>query len=209
MKGYFISFEGGEGCGKSTQIKALAKNLEARGREVLLTREPGGTPLGEALRNLIQHDSEGQAMCPEAELLLFAASRAQLAREVIQPALNAGKIVLCDRYLDSTTVYQGVARALDPAQVAAINQFAAGTVRPHYTLLLDLDPETGLQRVNTRSKGALDRMEREPLEFFRAVRQGYLDLAANEPERIRVFDASLDPETLSQQICDALERILT
>lgn len=209
MKGYFISFEGGEGCGKSTQIKALAKNLEARGREVLLTREPGGTPLGEALRNLIQHDSEGQAMCPQAELLLFAASRAQLAREVIQPALDAGKIVLCDRYLDSTTVYQGVARALDPAEVAAINQFATGTVRPHCTLLLDLDPETGLERVQARSKGALDRMEREPLEFFQAVRQGYLDLAAGEPKRFHVFDASLDPQTISQQICDALERILT
>lgn len=209
MKGYFISFEGGEGCGKSTQIKALAKNLEARGREVLLTREPGGTPLGEALRNLIQHDSEGQAMCSQAELLLFAASRAQLAREVIQPALDAGKIVLCDRYLDSTTVYQGVARALDPAEVAAINQFATGTVRPHCTLLLDLDPETGLERVQARSKGALDRMEREPLEFFQTVRQGYLDLAAGEPKRFHVFDASLDPETLSQQICDALERILT
>lgn len=209
MHGYFISFEGGEGCGKSTQIQALAANLKARGREVLLTREPGGTPLGEALRNLIQHDADGQAMCPQAELLLFAASRAQLAREVIQPALDAGKIVLCDRYLDSTTVYQGVARALDPAEVATINQFAAGTVRPHCTLLLDLDPETGLQRVKARSAGALDRMEREPLEFFRAVRQGYLDLAKSEPERVRVFDASLDPAALSQQIYDALERSLT
>lgn len=209
MAGLFISFEGSEGCGKSTQIAALANRLKADGHDLLQAREPGGTPLGEALRNLIQHDSEGQAMCPQAELLLFAASRAQLAREVIQPALDAGKIVLCDRYLDSTTVYQGVARALDPAEVGAINQFATGTVRPHYTLLLDLDPETGLERVQARSKGALDRMEREPLEFFRAVRQGYLDLAAGEPNRIHVFDASLDPETISQQICDALERILT
>ena len=205
MSGYFISFEGGEGCGKSTQIQALADYLQTRGHEILLTREPGGTPLGEALRDLIQHDQSGQAMCPQAELLLFAASRAQLAREIIQPALEAGKIVLCDRYLDSTTVYQGVARSLQPAEVASINQFAAGTIRPHCTLLLDLDPEIGLQRVQARSKGALDRMEREPLEFFRAVRQGYLDLAKNEPDRIHVLDASLDPETLHQKIRDVLE----
>ena len=209
MNGYFISFEGGEGCGKSTQIKALAKYLESIGREILLTREPGGTPLGEALRGLIQHDDAGKTICPQAELLLFAASRAQLAREIIQPALEQGKIVLCDRYLDSTTVYQGVARALQPAEVDAINQFAAGTVRPHCTLLLDLDPEIGLQRVQARSNGALDRMEREPLEFFRAVRQGYLDLAQSEPERMVTFDANLDPETLHQKIRDVLEPKLT
>lgn len=209
MSGFFISFEGGEGCGKSTQISALTEYLEANGHQVLQTREPGGTALGETLRALIQHDPAGQDMCPQAELLLFAASRAQLAREVIQPALTQGKIVLCDRYLDSTTVYQGVARALDPADVAAINQIATGNIRPDCTLLLDLDPETGLQRVKARSAGALDRMEREPLEFFRAVRQGYLDLAQREPDRIRVFDAALDPQTLSQQIRDALDPSLT
>jgi dTMP kinase len=136
VKGYFISFEGSEGCGKSTQIQALAKTLEAQGHSVCLTREPGGTALGESLRNLIQHDSAGEAMCPEAELLLFAASRAQLAREFIQPALEAGKIVLCDRYLDSTTVYQGVARALKSDAVATINNFATGTIRPDCTIPL-------------------------------------------------------------------------
>ncbi|CAI8352068.1 MAG: Thymidylate kinase [Opitutia bacterium UBA7350] len=209
MSGYFISFEGGEGCGKSTQIQLLMEFLQAQGHEVLLTREPGGTHLGEALRNIIQHDSAGQAICSEAELLLFAASRAQLAREIIQPALDAGKIILCDRYLDSTTVYQGVARSLDPAKVEAINRFAAGTVRPHCTILLDLDPETGMQRIQARSEGALDRIEREPLEFFRAVRQGYLDLAKSEPERIQVLDASLDPKTLYQKIRDVIEPSLT
>ena len=187
----------------------LATYLQDLGHEVLQTRELGGTRLGEALREIIQHDTAGQAICPQAELLLFAASRAQLARETIQPALDAGKIVLCDRYLDSTTVYQGVARALETAEVANINQFATGAIRPHCTLLLDLDPETGLARVRARSDGNLDRMEREPLEFFRAVRQGYLDLAQSEPERIQVLDANLDPETLHQKIRNVIEPSLT
>ena len=200
MKGYFISFEGSEGCGKSTQIKALAKTLEAQGHAVCLTREPGGTALGETLRKLIQHDSAGEAMCPEAELLLFAASRAQLAREFIQPALDAGKIVLCDRYLDSTTVYQGVARALKSDAVAVINNFATGTIRPDCTILLDLDPAIGLKRILERGDGKLDRMEQEPLEFFQAVRTGYLNLAQSEHERISIFDAALPPEALMQAI---------
>lgn len=200
MKGYFISFEGSEGCGKSTQIQALAKTLEAQGHSVCLTREPGGTALGESLRNLIQHDSAGEAMCPEAELLLFAASRAQLAREFIQPALEAGKIVLCDRYLDSTTVYQGVARALKSDAVATINNFATGTIRPDCTILLDLDPAIGLKRILERGNGQLDRMEQEPLEFFQAVRDGYLKLAQSERERISVFDAAQPPEVLIKAI---------
>lgn len=200
MKGYFISFEGSEGCGKSTQIQALAKILEAQGHSVCLTREPGGTALGESLRNLIQHDSAGVAMCPEAELLLFAASRAQLAREFIQPALDAGKIVLCDRYLDSTTVYQGVARALKSDAVATINSFATGTIRPDCTILLDLDPAVGLKRILARGEGQLDRMEQEPLEFFQAVRDGYLKLAQSERERISIFDAALPPEILTKAI---------
>jgi dTMP kinase len=200
VKGYFISFEGSEGCGKSTQIQALAKTLEAQGHSVCLTREPGGTALGESLRNLIQHDSAGEAMCPEAELLLFAASRAQLAREFIQPALEAGKIVLCDRYLDSTTVYQGVARALKSDAVATINNFATGTIRPDCTILLDLDPAIGLKRILERGNGQLDRMEQEPLEFFQAVRDGYLKLAQSERERISVFDAAQPPEVLIKAI---------
>jgi dTMP kinase len=200
VKGYFISFEGSEGCGKSTQIQALAKILEAQGHSVCLTREPGGTALGESLRNLIQHDSAGVAMCPEAELLLFAASRAQLAREFIQPALDAGKIVLCDRYLDSTTVYQGVARALKSDAVATINSFATGTIRPDCTILLDLDPAVGLKRILARGEGQLDRMEQEPLEFFQAVRDGYLKLAQSERERISIFDAALPPEILTKAI---------
>ncbi|MDB2311178.1 dTMP kinase, partial [Opitutales bacterium] len=130
MAGLFITFEGTEGCGKSTQIKALAERLQSEGKQVLQTREPGGTPLGEAVRNLLQHDAAGAGMSPEAELLLFTASRAQLTRERIIPAIAAGQIVLCDRFMDSTTVYQGVARQINTQAVATINQFAVGDARP-------------------------------------------------------------------------------
>lgn len=170
----------------------------------MLTREPGGTPLGESVRQLLQHDEAGQGMSPEAELLLFAASRAQHVRERIAPALAAGQVVLCDRFLDSTTVYQGVARAIDADQVRAINRFAIGATRPDLTLLIDLPPEVGLERVRQRSDGQLDRMEQEAIEFFQAVRQGYLDLAAGEPERFVVLDGSQSVEQLSEKIWAAL-----
>lgn len=208
VSGYFISFEGGEGCGKSTQIQRLADSLKAQGHSVLMTREPGGTPLGEALRDLLQHNPAGEQMVPEAELLLFAASRAQLAREIIQPALQAGQIVLCDRYLDSTTVYQGVARKLDPQAVAAINNFAVGSVRPDRTFLLDLDPEIGLDRVRARSGGTLDRMEDQASTFFQAVRQGFLNLAESDPKRIQVIDASQTVEAMQSLILTAVEDLI-
>jgi dTMP kinase len=139
-------------------------------------------------------------MSPEAELLLFAASRAQHVRERIAPAIAKGQIVLCDRFLDSTTVYQGVARAIDSKQVDTINQFAIGETKPDLTILIDLPPEIGLARVHARSDGQLDRMEKEAIEFFQAVRQGYLDLAAEEPKRFVLLDGSLTIEELSQQI---------
>jgi dTMP kinase len=199
-RGLFITFEGGEGCGKSTQIAALKAKLEAEGHEVIQTREPGGTSLGEAIRHLLQHDESGHGMSPEAELLLFAASRAQHVRERIEPSIADGKIVLCDRFMDSTTVYQGVARAIDPDRVEAINQFAVGQTTPDLTILIDLPPEVGLARVHARSEGQLDRMEQEAIEFFEAVRKGYLDLAAEEPDRFVLLDGSLTIEELSQQI---------
>lgn len=205
MPGLFISFEGGEGCGKSTQIAALKAHLEAEGHAVIQTREPGGTPLGESVRNLLQHDEAGQGMSPEAELLLFAASRAQHVRELIEPAIAEGKIVLCDRFMDSTTVYQGVARAINAKQVAAINEFAVGQTKPDLTILIDLPPEIGLDRVHARSDGQLDRMEQEAIEFFEAVRQGYLDLAARGPDRFILLDGSLAIETLKAQILDKVE----
>ncbi len=204
MPGLFISFEGGEGCGKSTQIRALTARLKSEGHRVLQTREPGGTPLGEAIRNLLQHDAAGEDMSPEAELLLFTASRAQLTRQRILPAIAAGEIVLCDRFMDSTTVYQGVARAIDPESVATINQFAVGSARPDLTILIDLAPEVGLDRVRVRSGGQLDRMEQQAIEFFQAVRTGYLALAAAEPERFLVLDGSQSPEALESQIWNAI-----
>lgn len=206
--GLFISFEGGEGCGKSTQIAALSERLKAAGHAVVQSREPGGTPLGEAIRKLLQHDAAGEGMHPEAELLLFAASRAQHVRELIAPALEAGQVVLCDRFMDSTTVYQGVARAIDAAQVEAMNQFAIGQTQPDLTILIDLPPEVGLARVHRRSDGQLDRMEQEAIEFYQAVRSGYLELAQAEPARFLVLDGSQAIEVLESQIWDAVQRKL-
>lgn len=205
MTGLFITFEGTEGCGKSTQINALAARLQDQGQQVLQTREPGGTPLGEAVRNLLQHDEAGAGMSPEAELLLFTASRAQLTRERILPAIANGEIVLCDRFMDSTTVYQGVARQINTQAVATINRFAVGEARPDLTILIDLPPEVGMARVHARSDGQLDRIEQEAIEFFQAVRTGYLKLAESEPERFLVLDGSASVEVLEQQIWAAVQ----
>ena len=208
MTGLLITFEGGEGCGKSTQITALKARLEAMGKTVVQTREPGGTPLGESVRNLLQYDDAGQGMSSEAELLLFAASRAQHVRELIAPAIAEGQIVLCDRFLDSTTVYQGVARAIDSKKVDTINQFAIGDTKPDLTILIDLPPEIGLARVQARNDGKLDRMEKEAIEFFQAVRQRYLDLAKSEPKRFLVLDGSQSVEELETQIWQRVKATL-
>lgn len=190
QRGKFITFEGSEGCGKSTQIHRLVERLQDRGIEVVLTREPGGTVVGEKIRHLLQYDPEAANLTDESELLLFAASRAQLVREVILPALEAGKWVVADRFFDSTTIYQGVGRGLDLAAVRSINHFAVGAAIPDLTLLLDLDAATGHARAVKASGAKEDRMESQPLAFFEAVRHGYLELAAAEPERIAVIDAS-------------------
>lgn len=201
--GLFITFEGSEGCGKSTQIRLLAAELARRGRDPLLLREPGGTAAGEAIRHLLQHAPEGSKLVPEAELLLFAASRAQIVREVIRPALEAGRTVICDRFLDSTTVYQGVARNISPEATAGINAFAVGGCLPDITFLLDLDRATARARLLHRGQPP-DRIEGESEEFFEAVRRGYLNLAALEPDRIRVVDASRAPEQIAAAISGLL-----
>ena len=208
MSGLFVTFEGGEGCGKTTQIAALKARLEADGQSVVQTREPGGTPLGESIRHLLQHDPSGEGMTPEAELLLFAAARAQHVRKHIAPALAAGCIVICDRFMDSTTVYQGVARSVDAGQVEAINHFAVGTTRPDLTILMDLPAEVGLARIRERNSGPLDRMEQEAIEFYQAVRQGYLNLAAQEPERFVVLDGSQPIKALENTIWKAIQSSL-
>ena len=205
MPGLFITFEGGEGCGKSTQIERLGHRLQERGFTVCQTREPGGTPLGEAIRDLLQYNEAGQGILPESELLLFAAARAQICRELILPALERSEIVLCDRFLDSTSVYQGVARAIDPIEVAAINQFACGGLTPNLTLLIDLDPELGLRRAREGRDAPLDRMELEALDFHKAVRRGYLELAAIDEERIRVLDGSQTIQHIEEKIWNAVE----
>ncbi len=197
-EGKFITFEGVEGCGKSTHIERLAARLIREGKSVLVTREPGGTDIGEQIRHVLQYSKKSAAMKSETELLLFCASRAQLVREAIAPAIAKGQIVLGDRFHDSTTVYQGVGRKLDPETVATINGLAVGDCVPDLTLLIDLDPRIGLERV--RGRELFDRMENQSLKFFQRVRQGYLDLAKREPGRIKVVDGSQDFDTVQQQI---------
>jgi dTMP kinase len=200
QRGKFITFEGSEGCGKSTQIRRLVERLQGRGIEVILTREPGGTVIGEKIRHLLQHDPESANLTDESELLLFAASRAQLVRELILPALEAGQWVVADRFFDSTTIYQGVGRGLDLEAVRSINHFAVGAAIPDLTLLLDLDASTGHSRAVQASGTKADRIEAQPLAFFEAVRQGYLKLALAEPDRIAVIDASVGIAEVSTAI---------
>ncbi|MBN8420667.1 MAG: dTMP kinase [Verrucomicrobia bacterium] len=197
--GFLLSFEGSEGCGKSTQIALLRTRLEAAGRSVVVLREPGGTELGESIRHLLQHAKEGAAMTSETELLLFAASRAQLVREKIRPLLESGTFVILDRFLDSTTVYQGIARGLPLESVRAINHFAIGGTLPQLTLVLDMDSATAWQRIH-QSGRELDRMESQPQSFFEKVRQGYLDIAQAEPQRIQVVDAGASPEAVHEAV---------
>ena len=198
--GKLISFEGSEGSGKSTQIASLAGRLQKLGREVVVTREPGGTEIGEQIRNIVIHNSKGDEMCAETELLLYTAARAQLVREVIAPALTRGAVVLSDRFLDSSTVYQGIARNLAPDPVSQINRFAVGNVMPDLTLVIDVPTEVSLQRIRQRASDLPDRMERENIEFYKKVREGYLLLARQWPQRVVVFDGTKPPELLEKKI---------
>ena len=198
--GFFISFEGSEGSGKSTQIYLLSEYLSRAGMKPVLVREPGGTAVGESIRHLLQHSTEGRDITAECELLLFAASRAQLVREKILPALGAGEIVISDRFLDSTTVYQGVARMIPAQIVEAINRFAAGPRLPDITFLLDMNASEAHKRISGRRTGGRDRMEEEPAEFYEAVRRGYVDLASRSTDRIHLLDASKPEEEIAREI---------
>lgn len=206
--GKLISFEGSEGSGKSTQIARLAARLQQAGREVVATREPGGTEIGEQIRNIIVHNSRGDEMCPETELLLFTAARAQVVREVIAPALTRGAIVLSDRFLDSSTVYQGIARNLAPGPVSEINRFAVGNVMPDLTVVIDVPTEVSLQRVRQRASDLPDRMERENITFYKKVREGYLLLAQQWPERVVVLDGTQTPDAIATMIWTIVEKRL-
>ena len=204
--GKFITLEGGEGCGKTTHIKRIATRLRESGRTVLMLREPGGTDVGEQIRQVLQYSKQSTQMLPETELLLFCASRAQLVREVIQPALAAGQIVIADRFFDSTTVYQGAGRQLDGAVVKFINEFAIGDCRPDRTLVIDLDPRIGLERA--RGRELFDRMENQSLDFYDRVRQGYLVLAQREPARVKIVDGNQSLAAVEQQIWELLQHVL-
>ncbi len=226
MKGLFITFEGTEGGGKSTQIQLLAERVRALGRIVRVLREPGGTPIGEEIRHTLKHSEHNHAMTAEAELLLMNASRAQLVREVIRPALAAGEVVLCDRFYDSTTAYQGHGRGLDLARVKAIIDFAVGDTRPQRTLLLHvpisvsearrLSRQPKLFDMSAQGEAAKphvkllfneplrDRMEEADRDFFTRVEQGFAAIAAAEPERVRVIDATADVNTVSTRVWEAV-----
>lgn len=194
----FITLEGPEGAGKTTQLRALADFLRGCGHDVVTTREPGGTPIGDQIRHVL-HDTANAAMSPTAEVLLYAASRAQLVAEVIQPALAAGRVVLCDRYADSTMAYQGYGRGLDRDALAALTAIATGGLRPDLTLLLDLDVARGLAR--RRDEGEeMNRLDLETIEFHRRVRAGYLALAAAEPARWQLIDADRPPAAIQADL---------
>ncbi|PTY04876.1 dTMP kinase [Opitutaceae bacterium EW11] len=206
--GKLISFEGSEGSGKTTQIARLAQRLQKLGRDVISTREPGGTEIGEQVRNIIVHNSKGDEMCAETELLLFAAARAQLVREVIAPALLRGAFVLSDRFLDSSTVYQGVARNLSMDPINQINRFAVGNVMPHLTIIIDVPTQVSLARIRQRASDLPDRMERENIGFYEKVREGYLLLAKGIPERFFVVDGTQTEDVIEKKIWAEVEKRL-
>ena len=198
----FITFEGSEGCGKSTQVQRLAEHFKRSGIPHLVTREPGGTPIGESIRELLQFAPHGSAMKPETELLLFEASRSQLVREVIKPALERGQCVIADRFFDSTTVYQGAARKLDPKVVEQLNTFAAGDCIPDITFVLDVDAATARERM--KSPRRPDRMEQESVEFYQRVCEAYQELARRESKRVVLIDGSRAADKIDNQIWDTL-----
>lgn len=211
MKGVFVTFEGTEGSGKSTQIQRLAARLRAGGRAVRLLREPGGTPIGEEIRHTLQHSRQNHAMTAEAELLLMNASRAQLVREVIRPALAAGEVVLCDRFHDSTIAYQGFGRRLDLGTVRTLIDIAVGPTRPDLTFLLLVPLEVSEARRRGRQADAAplrDRFEEAGRDFFLRVEEGYRSIAADEPGRVVTVDATRPPEAVEAEIWQRVAPVL-
>lgn len=211
MKGLFITFEGPEGGGKTTQSRILCDRLQSEGWNVVCAREPGGTRTGEAIREILQHGLGNEALCNETETLLFLASRAQLVRNIIAPALKAGSCVVCDRFTDSTLAYQGYARGIPVEILRRLNAFATGDVRPDLTILLDIEAQEGLNRLAERIKRentSADRIERETVDFHKLLRSGYLELAAGEPERIRIVNAERPAEKVSEDVWRVVKKVL-
>lgn len=207
MTGLLITFEGGDGAGKTTLIESVYRTLKEQGRNVALTRAPGGTPAGLEIRKLLLNGGE-IPLTSRAELLLFLADRAEHVDRYIRPKLSEGEIILCDRFNDSTIAYQGVARGLSPQKVAELCDFACNGLSPNLTLYLNLDPEVGLARVRQEGKGA-DRIEAEELAFHKKIQGAYLDLANQDPERLKVLDAGQTKETLHQQAMELIDECLS
>lgn len=205
MKGVFITFEGNEGCGKSTQIAMLCDYLKSRKIECVLTREPGGTVLAEKIRALLLDVKSGAKIFPKAELLLFESARAQHVDEIIKPALASGKFVISDRFFDSSTAYQGGARGLGEAFVKSANALAVGDCIPDLTILLDVPAELGLERARVRDGGYSDRMGSEKLEFYESVRRSFLKIAQDNHERFVLVDGAPAPEKVAQEIRKIVE----
>lgn len=200
----FITFEGVEGSGKSTQIKLLGEYLVANAMSIVLTQEPTGTPIGRKIGEILFNRSHS-GMCPETELMLFFAARAQHVKEVIRPSLEEGKVVLCDRFSDATYAYQGAGRGLDPNFILRINDYCAQQLKPDLTLLFDLPVEAGLVRAGRRDAklsdpSSADRFEREKIDFHNRVRRAYLNLAQSEPERFRIIDAARDVDSIASDV---------
>jgi len=200
----FLTFEGMDGSGKTTQLKLLLEYLESRGIDFVFTREPGGTPLAERIRELLL-DPAHAGMSVVAEALLFAAGRTDHVNRVIRPALEAGKVVICDRFVDSSLVYQGYAGGLPLEFLIQINEMATGALKPHRTIVLDIDPVLALQRKNGE---AADRIEQKDLWFHQQVREGYRELARMEPRRIKLVDASGPVEEVQRRICSLVDEVL-
>jgi dTMP kinase len=210
-KGLFITFEGTEGCGKSTQVELLAQRIGALGHRVRTLREPGGTPIGEEIRHTLKHSKVNVTMTYETELLLMNASRAQLVRETIRPALAVGEIIVCDRFYDSTTAYQGYGRGLDLALVRSVIDFAVGDTQPDLTLLLHVPPEVSADRLRSRQATlpfVRDRMEEGDRHFFARVAEGFKAIAAAEPDRVRVVNGSGPVEIVCEKIWELVQPVL-
>jgi len=211
MKGLFITFEGTEGCGKSTQGELLVQRLRAIGHRVRTHREPGGTPIGEEIRHTLKHSLHNAAMTAETELLLMNASRAQLVREVIRPALAAGEIVVCDRFYDSTTAYQGYGRQLDLEKVKAVIEFAVGETKPDLTLFVHVPPEVSAERLRSRQETlpfVRDRIEEADRKFFERVAHGFDVIAATEPQRVKFINGAQPIETVCAAIWELVQPLL-
>ncbi len=205
MSGIFITLEGGDGSGKSTQSRLLAEWCEQQGREVVFSREPGGTPLGEQLREIVLH-STGY-MTPRTEALLYAADRAQNIATVVRPALERGAVVIQDRYIDSSVAYQGAGRVLGATEIRDLSMWATESLVPDLTVVLDLDPAAGRTRLDA-SRTRFDRLEAEKLEFHQLVRGAYLEMAAADPERFLVLDATVGPDELNAAIVARIESLM-